>query len=258
MSNEAYVKRLVTEEKRIDGRPFDKFREVSVETGVVKTAEGSARVRIGKTHVLVGVKLDAREPFPDTPDEGTLMVDAELVPIGSPDFESGPPSERAIEISRVVDRGIRESKCIQMEKLCIAPGELVWSINIDAHILDYDGNIIDAVSLGAIAALLNARFPKFDEKEKKIIREEKTDKKLPVVDTPVEVTIGKISNKLLVDPSLEEDKALEARLTIATTKKNDICAMQKGGKGFFTSDEVEQAVDMAMEKCKDLRALLKA
>ncbi len=35
-------------------------------------AEGSARVKMGKTEVIVGVKMQLGEPYPDSPDKGTL------------------------------------------------------------------------------------------------------------------------------------------------------------------------------------------
>ena len=56
-----------------------------------------------------------------------------------------------IELSRVVDRGIRESGCIDMESLCIVPGEKVWGVMIDIHVLSDQGNIFDACGLAAIA-----------------------------------------------------------------------------------------------------------
>ena len=47
----------------------------------------------------------------------------ELVPFASPMFESGPPREDAIELARVVDRGIRHSEIVDKKKLCITPGK---------------------------------------------------------------------------------------------------------------------------------------
>jgi len=248
-----YIKKLVEEGSRIEKRRFDEFREVKVEKGVIKTAEGSARVRIGNTHVIAGVKISVGQPFPDTPDEGILIVGAELNPIASADFESGPPSEDAIELARVVDRGIRESKAIELEKLCIEAGEKVWMINIDIDILDHDGNLIDAGGLAAIAALLDAKIPKYEDE--KIVKGEFIGN-LPVVDMPIPVTITKISNKLLLDTNVEEEDAMDARITISSNKDNNLCAMQKGGDGHFTTEELEKAVDLAIEKGKELRALL--
>jgi len=103
--------------------------------------------------------MDIGEPYPDTPEQGAMSTAVELIPLASPDFESGPPRANAIELSRVVDRGIRESKFIDLEKLCIESGEKVWIVFIDIHVLDYDGNLFDACSLAASAALLSAKVP---------------------------------------------------------------------------------------------------
>jgi len=118
-----YIAKIAEEGKRIDGRGFDQYRKIEIETNVVNKAEGSARVKIGNTQVLCGIKMDIGTPFPDTPASGVMSTAAEFVPLASPDFESGPPREDAIELARVVDRGVRESQVIQIEKLCIAPGE---------------------------------------------------------------------------------------------------------------------------------------
>jgi exosome complex component RRP42 len=252
-ASEDYVKKLVEDNLRIDERKFDQFREISIETNVIKNAEGSARVKIGNSHVLAGVKMSVGQPFSDTPDEGVLIVNTELVPVASPTFDPGPPNETAIEISRVTDRGIRESKCIELDKLCITPGEEVWMVNVDVHVLDHDGNLLDAVALGAIAALLNAQIPKYEDG--KVINEEKTGK-LPVVDVPIAITTVKISNKLLLDTNLEEEHNIDARITITTNKKGNICSIQKGGNGYFTEEEILKAADLSISKGKELRKMI--
>ena len=45
-----------------------------------------------------------------------------------------------------------ESGCIDMASLCIVPGEKVWGVMIDIHVLSDRGNIFDAAGLAAIAA----------------------------------------------------------------------------------------------------------
>ena len=125
-----YIHKLAQQGKRIDARKFDEYRKIEIETGVVAKAEGSARVKIGNTQVLTGIKMDVGEPYPDSPDIGVLTTAAELIPLASPDFESGPPQADAIELARVVDRGVRESEVVEVEKLCIEAGEKVWIIFI--------------------------------------------------------------------------------------------------------------------------------
>ncbi len=120
-----HIHKLIAKGKRVDGRAWDEYRQISIETNYIETAEGSARVKMGNTDVLVGVKMQVGSPFGDTPDKGVLSTNAELIPMGSPNFEAGPPDENSIELARVVDRGIRESGMIDLERLCIEKGKEV-------------------------------------------------------------------------------------------------------------------------------------
>jgi len=242
-----YIADLAREGKRIDTRTMDQFREVSVEVGPIKSAQGSALVKVGKTQVVAGIKVEHAEPFPDKPDNGMLVVNAELLPLASPTFEPGRPSENAIELARVVDRGIRESNAIDLGKLVIKSGEDVWAVFIDIYMLDYDGNLIDASALAAIAALLNAKPPE---------DEAWTLPEFPIQKRPVAVTVAKINSKLMIDPCLAEEGVMEARITIATIEDGSICAVQKGGIGCFSREELEQAYEMARAEGAELRAKL--
>ena len=146
------IEALLEKGKRLDERGLLDTREIKIEQGVIEKAEGSARVLLGKTEVLVGVKVETGEPFPDTPNDGVMTVNAELVPLASPHFEPGPPDENSIELARVVDRGIRESHAIDTEKLCIEPGKKVFVVFVDVYVLNHDGNLIDAAAIAAMAA----------------------------------------------------------------------------------------------------------
>ena len=53
-----YLLRLAEEKKRIDDRKFDEYRPIEIEEKVIRMAEGSARVKIGNTMVLAGIKMD--------------------------------------------------------------------------------------------------------------------------------------------------------------------------------------------------------
>ncbi|MCK4647462.1 exosome complex protein Rrp42 [Candidatus Pacearchaeota archaeon] len=230
--------------KRFDGRKPDEFREVSIETGVSKNAEGSARVKIGKTEVLVGIKMNVSEPYPDSPDKGNLMVTAELTPLSSPRFENGPPRFNAIELGRVIDRGIRESKFIELEKLCIKEGEKVWTVFVDIYSINDDGNLLDAAGLGAIAALKNAKIPKYDLKEEKVLYGELSDKNMPLKkDIPISLTVHKIGNSLMLDPTREEEDVSETRITIGSSN-GIISSMQKGEAMSLSVEEFEKILDL--------------
>lgn len=239
---------------RFDGRKTDEFREISVEYDVSKSAEGSARVKIGKTEVIAGVKLAVEEPYPDTFDQGNLMVNAELLAISSPLFESGPPGDQAIELARVVDRGIRESKAIDVKKLCIKAKEKVWSVMIDVCTINDDGNLLDASALAALAALKNAKYPKYEDDA--IDYMTKTDKSLPIVREPIAITVLKIGDYFVVDPSPEEETAIDARLTVTVTKDGTMAALQKGEGAPLTVEDIDKMVGIALDKAPELRKKL--
>ncbi|MDO8623602.1 MAG: exosome complex protein Rrp42 [archaeon] len=239
--------------KRFDGRKADEYREITVETGISKNAEGSARVRIGNTEVLVGVKMDTGTPYTDSPDKGNMMVTAELIPLSSERFEYGPPSIDAIELGRIVDRGVRESKLIEFEKLCIKEGEKVWTIFIDIYSMNDDGNLLDAASIGAVAALRMAKMPKYNEETEKVEYGEFTNKNIPLKKlTPIACTIYKIDGKLIVDPTREEEDASEGSITITFSEENRINAAQKSGAKEFTLKEINEAIDISRKSWKKL------
>jgi exosome complex component RRP42 len=241
--------------KRLDERGLQDYRPIKIEQGVIEKAEGSARVYLGKTEVLVGVKVETGEPFPDTPNEGVQTVNAELVPLASPTFEPGPPDENSIELARIVDRGIRESHAIDTEKLCIESGKKVFVVFVDVYVLNHDGNLIDASALAALAALLNTKMPNYEIKDGELkIKQGYTP--LPMKSHPITVTIGKINNQLIVDPQAEEEQVMDSRISIAVNEQGNICAIQKGGSGFFTPQQILEASKIAQQKAAEMRKKL--
>jgi len=253
-----YTESLLQKGIREDGRKLDEYREIKVEYGIsAKSAEGSARVKLGETEVVAGVKMEVGTPFPDRPDEGTIIVNAELTPMASPEFEAGPPSVKSIELSRVVDRGIRESKTIDFKKLCIKKGEKVWLIFIDIYPINDAGNLFDAAASAAFAALKDAKFPEYDEETEKVKYDEKTKNSVPLDKLPMACTVLKINGKFIIDPTNKEEKATDARLTTVALEDNNICAMQKGGNEPLSAEDIMQMVELSLTKAKEIRTILK-
>ncbi|MFO7991957.1 MAG: exosome complex protein Rrp42 [Thermoplasmata archaeon] len=244
-----YLFRLMMDGKRIDGRDMLEHRDIKIEPGFIGTAEGSARIKLGDTDVIVGIKMDTGEPFPDTPDKGVVITSAELIPLASPKFESGPPREDATELARVVDRGIREGNVVDVTKLCIEEGEKVWLIFIDMHILDFDGNLFDACGIGAMAALMNTIVPA----ERHELGD---DYQLPIEHTVVPTTFTKIKKQIILDSRLEEEQIAEARLTIGTNEDGDIVAMQKGLSGVFDYEDTLECINNSRKIGGKIRKML--
>jgi len=142
---------------------------------------------------------------------------------------------------------------MDFKKLCIKEGELVWIGFVDLYVLNYDGNLFDACSIAAIAALKKARFPKLEGK--KIVKGEYTGE-LKLSKIPIMTTFYKVGSSIVMDANLVEEKASNARLSISCSDDKTMCAMQKGGNGSFTPEEVSKCVELALEKSKELRKLL--
>ena len=241
--------RLAEEDARLDGRGRWEAREITLETDCLYNAEGSAKVTMGGTIVYAGVKFELRTPWPDRPTQGSLMCGAELRPVAGRKYEPGPPSPQSIELSRVVDRGIRESGCIDMESLCIVPGEKVWGVMIDIHVLSDQGNIFDACGLAAIAALRTAVVPaeRFDVGE---------DHKLQVSSTTIMASFTRAGGRFVYDPSEEEELGGDERIHITLGDEGHLHSLQKGLKGVFTPAEFAEIFDEAQKHCVVLRKLV--
>ncbi|MEM4181985.1 MAG: RNA-binding protein [Candidatus Pacearchaeota archaeon] len=242
---------LKNNQKRFDGRKPFEIRKIKFSENISKNAEGSVSVKVGNTEVYAGVKMTLVEPYPDSPDEGSMSVSVELSPMADEDFELGPPKIDAIEMARVVDRGIRESGFIDFKKLCIKEGEKCWQINLDIYAINNDGNLLDACSFAALAALCLAKMPKYNEKEEKI-EKELTDMSLPLNKKlmPIMITFYKLGDVFIIDPAREEEEVADYRLSIAVSEKDGnlrINAMQKGKEGSVSIKEIEKILDSLEE-----------
>lgn len=253
-----HIIELAESGKRIDGRGLTDMRKLEIKTNILDKAEGSATVKIGDTYVIAGVKFEIGDPYPDIPNEGVMSINAEFLPLASPTFESGPPDERAIELARIVDRAFRSAKMINTQKLCIIPGKKVWIVWVDIFILDHCGNLIDASALASLCALMTTKMPKTEviENEVKVLDEYVP---LPISNIPITITLARIGDKLFVDPSLEEEEVMDCRISMSFVEKEGqeyLCAIQKGGPGVLTPEELMRAVEIAKVKSQELRKIV--
>ena len=237
---------LLKEDKRIDGRALDEQRPLSIETGVIPKANGSARIKLGNTEVITGVKIQPDKPFPDLGDMGILICTAEILPLADPRVEPGPPTEEVIELARVVDRGIRETEMIDLRQLVLKEGKSVIGLFIDSSVIDSDGNLFDACSYASVTAILSCTVPKYELKDDVPVLVEGVISKPPLKTIPVSVTMARIGNYIVVDPTAEEEACMDARITITTNSEGNICALQKGGSDGFTVDQLVRCSEVAL------------
>jgi exosome complex component RRP42 len=248
-----YILSNLRKEERVDGRGLWDYRDFSIKSDTVASAEGSADVSLGDTRIITGLKYEIGEPFPDLPDEGVCTIMAELLPLASPLFERGPPDEQSIELARVVDRGIRHADCIQTQKLCIKEKEAVYILFVDMYVINHDGNLIDAGGVSALTTLLSAHLPEGRIGDKglewtgKYLTGEDLIKELPFV-----ITYGKIDDIIFLDPNLPEELICEGKISISVTE-NKITSIQKSGAATFSIDDVKMLGEKSLEIGKKLR-----
>ncbi len=247
---------LVKQGKRIDGRDPLSFRPITVKTGVVDKADGSAIVSLGSTKILTGIKVEVGTPYSDRPSEGVFTVNAELLPLAYKSFEAGPPDERAVELSRIVDRCIRESRAIDLENLVLIRGEKVYMLYIDCYVLDYDGNYFDAAVLSAVSALITGTLPKYRVVDGKVEKIEGERIPIPLRTIPVSVTMGLIKDVLLVDPIPVEESVLDTSIIVGYTSDSTVAAVQKNTPGLMPVPLLRQALETGKLKSQELREKL--
>ena len=242
----------ISKGKRLDGRDLDQIRPIEIEVGLIKKANGSARVKLGNTEVVAGVKVETGEPFEGLENKGALILSAEVLPTASPHIEPGPPDEETVELARVVDRGIRESEMLDLTKLVLISGEIVYVIFVDCSVINADGNLFDATSYAVVSALLDSKLPVFEIRDKKVV--DTGEKQNPPIATlPVSITAVRIGDSIILDPTAEEEACMDSRITITTNSDHNFAAIQKGSTGAFTVEQLKRAAATARIKGEEIR-----
>jgi exosome complex component RRP42 len=248
---------LLQEGKRIDGRGLDEVRPLSIDTGVVPNANGSARARLGDTEIVCGVKIQPDKPFPDMGDKGIFICTAEILPLAHPSAETGPPTPDVIELARVVDRGIRESGMIDLSQMVLEEDKSVIGLFADNVVTDHDGNLFDACSYASVAAVMTSKIPKWEMKNDKpaIVDGETLD--APITTIPISITMGRIGEFIMIDPNLDEWGCMDARITITTNSDGNIVALQKGGSAGFTFEQLVKCSELSISTGSKIREIIK-
>src|SRR5919197_584777 len=246
----------ISKGKRLDGRNLNEIRPIEIELDIIKKANGSARVKLGNSEVVAGVKVETGEPFEGLENKGALILSAEVLPTASPYSEPGPPDEETVELARVVDRGVRESQMIDLDKLVLIPGKTVYIIFVDCSIINTDGNLFDATSYAVVSALISCKLPVFEVQDGKVI-DIGNRQDPPITTIPISITAVKIGDAVILDPTSEEEACMEARITITTNSDGHFTAIQKGSTGGFTIEQIKRAAETARVKGEEIRTKLK-
>ena len=135
---------------------------------------------------------------------------------------------------RLLERSIRESRTVDVEALCLVAGEKVWAIRVDVLVVDDAGNLSDAVSVAALAALTRFRRPDASVVGGRLTlhsMDEKQPTPLHLHHTPVCSTFATFDGGELwvLDPTLEEEEASDSLVSVCLDEFHQLCGVYKMG-----------------------------
>ncbi|XP_003221849.2 exosome complex component RRP45 [Anolis carolinensis] len=253
-----FLLKAIEERKRLDGRECYDYRNLRISFG---SDYGCCIVELGKTRILGQVSCELVTPKPNRATEGILFFNLELSPMASPAFEPGRQPELLVKLNRLLERCLRNSKCIDTESLCVVAGEKVWQIRVDLHVLNHNGNLIDAASIAAIVALCHFRRPDVSVQGEEVTLytpEERDPVPLSIHHMPICVSFAFFQQGtfLLVDPSEQEERVMDGLLVIAMNKHREICTIQSSGGIMLLKDQVLRCSKITGVKVAEITALI--
>jgi len=184
--------------------------------------------------------------------------------MASREFEPGRPGEAAVEVARIIERSLRDSRALDTESLVILSGLKVWHVKCDVHVLDHDGNLTDACCLAALAALTAFRRPEVTvggATGKEITvhpKEVKEPVPLTIHHIPLAVTLALFEDGtyVAVDPNRKEESTMTGHVTCVLNKQEELCSIQKGGGVGIPVAMVEHCINVAAQKVAELTETL--
>lgn len=236
----------VQDDYRSDGRTNIDYRPMELETDVVSNASGSARLRLANTDILVGVKTEIDTPTSDQPSLGKIEFFVDCSANATPEFEGRGGEQLASSISNMMQRAYHSSQAFDLKQLCIVEGKQCWKLYIDILILECGGNLYDAVSLAVKAALFNTRIPFVKavlmdggNVDLQLTDDPYDSRHLNIGSAPLLVTLCKIGDKCVVDPSAEEESCSVISLVVGIT----------GNPKFYCNDMEIDSTEKSERKC---------
>jgi len=168
-----------------------------------------------------------------------------------------------IILSRILEKTIRRSGALDTESLCIIAGQKCFHVRADVHVLDHDGNIVDACCLALIAALMHFRRPDFEVHGEDVRIFDPTERepvKLSMQHQPFCVTFSYYEDGtvMLLDATLVEEQCREGEIVISMNRFGEVCQIAKYGGAPVDGLSVIGCTSKALEKVKVLDALVKA
>lgn len=264
-SEKKYIVEGVAADVRADGRNRLSYRSLSLETSILTQSNGSARASLeaSGTDVLASVKLEVTSPLPEAPNAGIVQVTVSCCPSVSAELYGRAVDELNVELSQLMTRLLCSPPSAELEKYCIIPGESVWSINVDVMVFESSGNLPDVISIAIYAALNDTVFPSVrlvgvegEDKSIEVDTDPAAGKLMMAQHWPICITLSKIGDYFITDSLQEEELCTTAQMSVAVDPDGSVCGVQKSGTGAIELEEMQQMIDEACARSKELYKLL--
>eukprot|EP00047_Mylnosiga_fluctuans_P006004 m.244172 g.244172 ORF g.244172 m.244172 type:complete len:285 (+) comp14401_c0_seq1:87-941(+) len=258
-----FVQGGVAANMRADARARSDYRAFAVELGPVSSANGSSRLHLDGTDVLVAIKAEIAQVDPALPGLGRVNFSVECSSSASPAFERRGGDQLAAEISQTLRR-LCSPRSLNLEKLHIVE-QTAWLLAVDVLVLECaGGNLIDAIAMAVKAALSVTRVPEVEITgngetipfDFELVDDPHKFRSLDVTRFPTVVTLTRIGRHHVIDASADEEQCGTGRTVVAVTEKGDIAFAHKGGAGALHVSELADVLQQARGCAGELRAAL--
>lgn len=220
----------------------DQMREVTIERGFSRHAEGSCLIKFGNTHVLCTASLEERvPPWLRGRGEGWVTAEYGMLPRSTHDrmrreATAGKQSGRTSEIQRLIGRSLRAVVGLK------ALGER--QITVDCDVIQADGGTRTASITGGYIALKDCISWM---KERSMVEDN------VLKDNVAAISCGIYKGTPVLDLDYDEDSSADTDANFVMTGKGGIVEIQGTAEDeAFSREEFNQMMDLASAGIADL------
>jgi ribonuclease PH len=212
--------------KRLDGRTYNELRPIKIIPGYQSFAEGSALIKLGKTHVLCSVSVEERVPsFLKGSGTGWITAEYAMLPRATVtrtqrDSAVGHVTGRNQEIQRLIGRSLRAAADMA------ALGER--TLTVDCDVLQADGGTRTAAITGSYVALYKAM---------ETLKNMGVISSIPIKSAVAATSVGIINNDMMLDLCYDEDSRAGVDFNVVMTSKGEFVEVQGTAEGKTFSKE---------------------
>lgn len=227
---------MTTATARPGGRAANAIRPVTIEIGVSKFAEGSARISFGDTVVLCLATVEEKLPrWMQDKDHGWVTAEYAMLPRSTPERSqresiAGRPGGRTFEIQRLVGRALRTA--VDLKKLGTR------SVQIDCEVIQADGGTRTAAITGGYVALAHAL---------------RTISPTPLRRQVAAISAGFVKGELLLDLEYAEDSVADADVNVVATSEGELVEVQGTAEARpFSRKDFDRILEVSMTGIEEL------